>query len=149
MKPDLPTPHFSFFAPGLPIGQPRVRACRRGRHVGVYDPGTAAYWKGVIIAAARAAYSAPPLTGPVQVDVLFRFPRPQAHIHAGKLKAWAPTYHTAKPDRDNLDKAVLDAIVAAGILSDDAIVAAGTLVKQYADPAESPGAYVTIGGLTR
>ncbi len=29
------------FIKGIPKGQPRVRAFVRGRHAGVYDPGTA------------------------------------------------------------------------------------------------------------
>lgn len=135
----------SFFVPGVPKAQPRARACRRGRHVGVYDPGTADHWKGQVILAARTALHLPePICWPVQVDILWRFPRPKAHFRAGALRRTAPTWHTGKPDRDNLDKAILDALVDGGILKDDAFVVAGCLAKGFCCPQESPGAFVTL-----
>jgi hypothetical protein len=38
-----------FFVTGLPKAQPRVKACIRGAHAGVYTPATADAWKKLII----------------------------------------------------------------------------------------------------
>jgi Holliday junction resolvase RusA-like endonuclease len=74
-------------------------------------------------------------TGPLRVDVAVYFMRPKSHFFTGKrsdvLRPDAPNFHTSKPDRDNLDKAILDAITNAGIWKDDAQVCAGTLTKAY------------------
>ena len=139
----------SFYAYGTPKGQPRGRACVRGKHAGIYDPGTADGWKASVRAAARDAWVAmgkPIFTGPLRVEIVVNFARPKNHFrtgkHAGKVKPDAPNYHTTKPDRDNLDKAILDALTNAGIWADDSIVCAGGITKQYATT--TPGAYVEI-----
>jgi len=49
----------------------------------------------------------------------------------GELEQNAPTFHTSKPDRDNVDKAILDALVSCGVLSDDKIVCGGQIWKRY------------------
>ena len=45
----------SFEVVGLPKAQPRAKATIRGKHAGVYDPGTANDWKTSVKAAALAA----------------------------------------------------------------------------------------------
>ena len=45
-------------------------------------------------------------------------------------KRWGKP-HTSRPDRDNLDKAILDALVRAGVLPDDAVVADGRIIKLW------------------
>jgi Holliday junction resolvase RusA-like endonuclease len=130
---------------GLPKGQPRARACRRGSHAGVYDPGTADDWKALIAAAVRPHVPAVPLEGALAVDVTWIIPRPKAHFRtgakAGVLRPGAPMLVTAKPDRDNLDKAVLDALTQCRMWTDDAQVVAGRLLKRYGEP---PGCRIVI-----
>ena len=136
----------SFFTPGVPKGQPRGRAVRRGAHAGIYDPGTADNWKASVRAAAKEKWDGVPFEGPVRVVVRAFFPRPKAHYrtgkHAGMLRTDAPTHHTAKPDRDNLDKAILDALTNAGVWRDDAQVCAGGITKVFSESV--PGASVEI-----
>jgi len=77
-----------------------------------------------------------PLEGPLLVDVFIYFQRPQNHYgtgrNAGTLKANAPKWHAKKPDRDNLDKLVLDAL--SGIFwRDDKQICDGRIVKQYSE----------------
>ena len=52
--------------------------------------------------------------------------------------------HTSKPDRDNLDKACLDALTQLQLWSDDDQVCAGEVSKWYAAKDERPGAIVRV-----
>ncbi|TXH59333.1 MAG: RusA family crossover junction endodeoxyribonuclease [Desulfurellales bacterium] len=109
---------------GEPKGQPRARACIRGQHAAVYDPGTADAWKFAVRAAAKDAAGAAfvPFSGPVMLDLDVWIQRPKGHYSAAKtggIKASAPMMPTGKPDCDNLAKAILDALTNAGIWLDD------------------------------
>ena len=140
----------AFFACGTPKGQPRGRAVRRGAHAGIYDPGTADNWKLSVRAAAKELWDRQPFQGPIRVSITAFFPRPKSHFYTGKRAGIkrddAPEYHTGKPDRDNLDKAILDALTNAGIWKDDAQVCAGCISKRYADT-QTPGAYIEVSNL--
>lgn len=133
MKPIL------FFAAGQPKGQPRPRAFARkmgDRFVArVYDAGTAEAWKSEIAAAARPFIPDEPIRVPVSLDLIFVLPRPKGHYrtgkHAGELRPDAPLYHTAKPDFDNLAKAVSDTLTTLGFFRDDALIVDHTLTKLY------------------
>ena len=130
----------SFRAYGTPKGQPRVRRSKSG---GMYTPENAAAWKSEIQLAAnlvRGLHCAS-LTGPVRVDERFFFPCPK---HLTKKAAAGLIPHTAKPDRDNCDKVVLDALTGIGAYGDDAQVAAGVIEKWYESPGYRPGAEVHI-----
>ena len=128
----------SFFVAGIPKGQPRVKAAiRKGcAHAVVYDPGTADAWKMAVALSARFVRPTLQITAPVALGITFYMPRPLSHYKAGNvargLKDNAPTYHTAKPDADNLAKAVMDALTnLGGIWHDDAQVAQLTVEKRY------------------
>lgn len=142
----------SFFATGTPKGQPRVRAFVRGRHAGVYDPGTADDWKACVMLAAKQAISGdlprPIFSGPLRVDLVVVFARPKSHFTSkGFLKPTAPVWHTGKPDRDNLDKGVLDALTQIQMWPDDAQVCAGGVTKRFAAEHEASGCQITINAL--
>ncbi len=89
-----------------------------------------------------------PLSGSLKVSITFIFKRPKSHYRTGKraneLKEYVPVYHTAKPDRDNAEKAVLDILTQIGFWRDDAQVAAGEVSKIYADPGMIPGALIDV-----
>lgn len=135
---------------GDPKPQPRPRAFARKFGPGnwqarVYTPGTAEAWKSAIAEAARPLIPAEPITGPIRLKITFRFARPKAHYrtgrHAGQLRPDAPAWHTGAPDRDNLEKAVMDALTVIGFWKDDGQVCTGTVAKVYA---ERPGASITV-----
>lgn len=136
-----------FFVVGDPKGQPRIKAARRGRFIHVYTPKSADDWKAAVILRARQAVQTV-LTGPVQVDLRFLMDRPKSHSNKAGLKPDAPRWFTGKPDRDNLDKAVLDALTTAGVWRDDAQVCAGSIEKLYCMSDQVPGVFVTIKDLT-
>lgn len=115
-------PRIEFEVYGEPNGQPRARACVRGRHAAVYDPGTADAWKFAVRAAAgeHVRNIRMPLEGPVMVDMDIWITRPKSHLKSnGQLRESAPKMPTCKPDCDNLAKAILDALTNAGVWIDD------------------------------
>ena len=135
----------SFNVVGTPKPQPRPRACVRGKHAGVYDPGTAESWKAAVREEAMKHQPETPLAGSLGVVLLFTMPRPKAHFRtgakSGELKANAPTAHTNKPDLDNLTKATLDALSDISMWRDDSHVCYQVASKQYG---HTPGCEVMI-----
>lgn len=136
-----------FWVAGIPKGQPRAKACNRGKHAAVYDPGTANEWKAQVHMAAKPFIPSTPLPGLLRVDITFYFPRPKSHYrtgkHAGELRPDAPDWHTGKPDRDNADKAVLDQLTVSRMWLDDSQVCDGRIRKRY-DDGRGPGCVVLI-----
>lgn len=61
-------------------------------------------------------------------------------------KTGLPRHPIGKPDRDNLDKAVMDALVRSGLLADDAQITDGRIRKRWATdrPGGQPGATICI-----
>lgn len=133
----------SFLVPALPVAQPRARATAFAGRARVYEPSRhpVQAFKASVRIAAAIAYDGPPLDGPLQVDCVFTFPRPKAMVW--KNKPMPRVWHAKKPDRDNLDKAVLDAL--SGLLwRDDCQVCSGSLEKWIAAGDEQPGVRVTV-----
>ena len=141
----------TIFVPGLPVAQPRPRAVSFGGKARMYSPGTSNEWKACVIHALRAVVKEGgsfPEGVPLRCDLTFYLPRPKGHFGSGKnagvLKASAPTRPTGKPDRDNLDKAVCDAITASGLWDDDSQVTDGRIRKRYVDRDRATGCNITI-----
>lgn len=130
-----------------PKGQPRVRACIRGKHAGVYDPGTADEWKHAVYLAAEGSMKLAklaPFDRAVRLTVSFLMPRPKYHLRSnGAEKESAPQHHTSKPDLDNLVKATKDAITTAGVWTDDSLVTICHSSKGYCPPSMA-GATIRI-----
>ena len=143
----------SFFAAGIPKGQPRPKAFARkfGEkwQARVYDPGTAEHWKSQIATALKAAYpTLETFTGPVELRVVFYMPRPKAHYRSnGDIKPNAPRFCLTKPDLDNLEKAVMDCFTMLMVWRDDSQVCRKFTTKVYiesTDEIANPGAFFTV-----
>ena len=105
---DGPTPWL--YLPGLP-GDTRPRF---GRGF-VRTPEKYAKWRTLAVRAIAEAAPAR-FEGPVRAELVIVVGRPLSPT----LRGGAPrTLHTGKPDLDNVEKGVYDALVAAGVLSDD------------------------------
>jgi Holliday junction resolvase RusA-like endonuclease len=143
-----------FFVPGKPQPRGSKRAFpfkRKNGSLGVSvsddNPNSAAWMDAVSAEAARQMAGREPMRGPVYLSIEFVMPRPKGHYGSGKnsgvLKASAPKYHTSKPDRLKLSRAVEDALTAI-VYADDAQVVAGGVLKCYG---EKPGVRVQVEAL--
>ncbi len=122
---------------GTPKAQPRVKAYRRGSHVGVYTPNTADEWKAQVILAASAYHQK--FEGTVMLEVEFYLPRPKSHKN--------DVYCQTKPDIDNLLKSTMDALSQAGVWRDDAQVVAVVASKRYEAENREIGAVIKVTAL--
>ncbi len=117
----------------LPAAQARARFSGRGRR----PRSEKTAWFHLV--RWRAMQEAPPrpLDGPLELEVLFLFERPKS-LPKGQALKWT------KPDFDNLEKAVADALTRAGWWADDGRVARSSCEKRYAGPGQPAGAVITV-----
>jgi Holliday junction resolvase RusA-like endonuclease len=121
---------------GNPKAMGRPRAVKRGKFAGVHEDPKDTKNKETLAVIAQQKSPDELLAGPLLVSVHFWFQRPKSHYGTGKnsglLKDSAPKYHTSRPDRDNLDKLVLDALT--GIFwKDDSTICQGSISKMYSE----------------
>ena len=131
-----------FFVPGDPIASPRPRLGRGG----VYHDDRADSWKATIVSELtlyrRAHGLSLYLTCPVELDLQFLFARPKKDAH----RYW----QDHKPDLDNLEKAVMDALTAGQAWKDDSQVVKIQSIKRYTlSGVEKPGVYIEIASLAQ
>lgn len=116
-------------------------------------------WREAVKAAAWAAL---PSTGrypfgsdPLTVEITFTLARPKSHYRTGRnahlLRDNAPEYPVTKPDLDKLTRSTFDALVDAGVIGDDAMVAEVVARKRYPrthpDAGPLPGAVIRVSSL--
>lgn len=149
---------------GTPHARPRPRARamfskRQGRHIAVtYQPTRLTIGKNGKPTADSLAWvrsqewyekvrlalfpqrPSEPWSGPVRCTVDVYFERPQRLCKKSSPKG--VIRHTGSPDRDNLDKAILDALTEAGLWADDGQVCDGPVRKWYAEAGCGPGVHI-------
>ena len=105
---------------GQPAGMPRIRTRRMGKGVIHYVPPKA---PGTLFrnAIRLKAVEQKKLVGPVCLRVECLFAMPVSWSKAKRAKHHGKP-HTQKPDGDNVAKAVMDGLTAAGVWPDDAVV---------------------------
>lgn len=139
-----------FFVPGIarPGGSKKGFINPKTKGVILTDAGgkPLKMWRqDVAHAAVQAMNGRPPFAGPLLLSAAFVMQRPKKHYHTskarlGQLRDDAPIYHTIRPDRTKLLRAVEDAMT--GIVwKDDAQVCGGGVSKQYGD---RPGAEIMV-----
>lgn len=132
-----------FVVPGEPIAQPRAKATAFAGKSRMYTPsknGIREYKAAIRILAAQQ-YCGAPLNEPVIVRCEFVFSRPKRLVWKRREMPRQP--HITKPDKDNCEKAVLDALKGV-VLRDDSIVWGGGPWKFYAAGNEQPHTRIII-----
>jgi len=132
----------TFVVGGQPVPQPRPRFVRAGRFVRTYphDNGIVAYREAVALMARGAGLQ--PHSGQVRVDMDFIFARPPSHWTKTGLAKSAPPF-LGKPDGDNLQKGVLDAMIGVAYEDDDQVASWGGS-KRYAERGEPARTIITV-----
>lgn len=146
MKPWKPL--FSVWVPGKPKGQPRPRAFARGGKAAVYTPGTAEAWKSSIAVAVKQFLPAVPIAAPVRIDLRFMMPRPKRLMR--RKDPDGPIRYDGRPDSDNMEKAVWDALEIVGLYDDDKRICENRTEAFYHEkeatggPVGRPGCFLTV-----
>ncbi len=130
--------------PGVPKARPRPKVTTVGGFARMYQPKGDAknHYENIKRIAEKAWAEKEPLDGPLVIDCEYVFPR-QGN-KTWKTKPMPRYPHATKPDRDNLDKLVLDALESANVISNDSRVHDGRTVKWHADGDEQPHTVITI-----
>lgn len=135
------------FIPGTPQGKGRARSFMRNGGISHVTPDKTRTYEGIIRTLAMEAMGAkPPSRMPVKIDLVIVMPIaeswPKWKRHAAKEGYLAPT---AKPDSDNVEKAIKDALNGV-VWVDDAQAVFGIKEKVFG---EKPGVYVKAYALNR
>lgn len=135
----------SFFAVGIPAPQGSKRHVGHG--VMVESSKAVGPWREAVAAQARQHHDGQPVTS-CRVGLGFALPTPKyirqdmaRPLERQKLYPWL---HTKKPDIDKLVRSTLDALVIAGVLSDDAVVHSLTATKSYVSPGGATGCHIEV-----
>ena len=127
--------------PGDPVGKGRPRLTTRGGHAHAYTPGKTAAWEAGAAHLMRTEWAGKaPYEGPVMVTVSAVASRPKRLLRRGDPDG--RMWRTTKPDVDNVLKAVMDALVNAGVIRDDVQVVSVLAWSLYAGRQE--GACVEV-----
>ena len=125
--------YWHFVVHGTPKAQGRPRAVRIGKGIRMYDPKESVDWKNYVRLSSLQHKPSSPLDKALHMKLLFQLPRP-------KSLAKRVTYHTKKPDLDNLEKAIKDALKGV-FYRDDSLIVSMESSKKYSD---QPGVDITI-----
>lgn len=140
-----------FFVHGIPKPQPRPRArvmyINRKPVPQIYNPKDTDGWKDAVKFYAGRHKPAEPRTDSLRVDIQFHMPRPKRLMR--KCDPEGVMLYDGPADRDNLDKAVLDAMTDCGWWVDDRQVVGGELLKLYAAKSGPVGAWVVVSELVK
>lgn len=128
--------------PGNPVAKGRHRFSNHGGFVKAYTPAkTRKYEELVARAARRVMGSLPPLTCPVRVDVVAFLPVPKSWSKLKTSMALAgEVLPTGRPDKDNFEKAAVDALNGI-VYADDSQITDGGTRKRYS---EKPGLHIIV-----
>ena len=136
-------------------GIPRPQGSKRhvGRGIMVESSPHVAQWRNDVMAAAALAFKDAPITGPVELEIEFLFPRPKAHFGTGrnadKLKPSAPVHCVSRAygDTSKLIRSTEDAISASSgypVIEDDSQVIRLSCAKRYVTHGEPCGAVIRV-----
>lgn len=125
-----------FTITGDPQGQGRPRFARQGKFVHTYDPPKSREYKAKVAQSFQQAYMGKPLTKPVKITIRAVFGVPKSYSKArAKACLEGREWPTKKPDTDNIEKGVYDALNGLAYEDDKQIVQA-SVYKVYGPQAK-------------
>ena len=141
-----------FDTPGVPVPQGSMRHVGGGRiihsnpQLRAWRATVAAHAVAAIVRSERHTDARCPATGPVDLRVVFTFPRPRNHYRTGKfahmLRGVAPRLMSTGPDLDKLVRAIGDALVDACVIVDDKQIRHIEASKEWT--MDNPAAHITL-----
>ncbi len=141
----------TYLLAAIPRGKASARGGRMGKRAHT-DPATRQWMTRAAAAIRQQRGNREPIRGPVEVEIIAVFPRPAYLVPDFDSRAAQPTIdriaHVVKPDADNVTKMVLDTLVKAGVLGDDARAAYASTRKWWAAFGEEPGLDIVVRDIT-
>jgi Holliday junction resolvase RusA-like endonuclease len=129
--------------PGDPVGQGRPRVVRHGGRIWAHTPKRSAEWRaGAAWCFKQEWKDQPPRNEPLALHVRAVAARPK-RLQTRKSPV-ARVWRTAKPDGDNVLKAVSDALQDAGVVADDKCIVAATVESLYSAMCGGPCVEVVL-----
>jgi crossover junction endodeoxyribonuclease RusA len=126
----------AFFVPGQPQTKGSAKAfVRNGKAAIVNDNTKNRGWAQHVawVASQAMAKAGLALLDDVEVQLYFYLPRPKDQWNAAlKLKPWAPSRPTTKPDIDKMTRSILDGLTGV-VYRDDSTVTRCVIEKLFAD----------------
>ena len=129
--------------PGQPVAKGRPRFSRYGH---AYTPGKTARWADRASVIMRDVCGTTMMDGPLKLEVIAVFQRPKNRYR--KCDPDGRFWHTVKPDKDNVEKSVSDALQKAGVVRDDSCICTGPTSKFYTAKGEGPCVIVYLEQIT-
>ena len=127
---------FTVYGQAIPMARPRV--CHTVAGVRTFNPASSTAWKQCVALQSLEHRPSELMEGPLELELTFHLMRPKSKPRRVKLP-------DCKPDLDNLEKAVMDALEGLFYRNDSQIVSK-TARKVYGDP---PRVDVRIRGVDK
>lgn len=108
-----------FTIPAIPVAKGRPKISAIGGHARAYTPAKTRKYEEMVGLIARTVFPKP-LKGPVYLRAEFYFEHPKAKWR--KRKPLEQTWHTGRPDVDNLMKSLLDGLEGVAFGDDSSVV---------------------------
>jgi Holliday junction resolvase RusA-like endonuclease len=118
--------HHFVIVPGQPVAKGRPRFSIAGH---AYTPAKTKQWEDLAALCFRQAIGTPMYDMPLKLEVTAYFQRPKRLCR--RKDSPNRVMHTAKPDGDNILKAVSDALQKAGVVLDDSCINRMVITKYY------------------
>lgn len=135
-----------FTVPGTPVGKARPRVTFRNGRARAYTEERTREFENRVQAAYLRKYGRLKMSGTLQVDIVAYFEPPRsASKKERQLMLDGEIAYDKKPDGDNIQKAVLDALNGVAF-DDDKYIVAGYWFKGYAEEAHTDVIITRIGG---
>lgn len=130
----------TFTVPGIPVAKARPRFFRAGTHVRTFTPATSARFEERVRLCAQQAGMGIINEGPVELNVVAYWPMTGTPLKKGSRPG---RLKTARPDADNVLKAISDALNGIAY-KDDAQVARAAIEKRHCSQNDAEGARVVV-----